>query len=189
MQKQDVHSDFTSNVEFKEDKFKELVVYIAERTADDSSFGDTKLNKALAFSDFLAFAYFGEPITGASYQKLQFGPAARKLLPLRRELIRENAVKVETRGGYVKSRITVAKRAPDTSLFSQDELDLVDEVLDALSSHSAESVSELSHRFFAGWNIVDPYEDIPYETVFISNRPAPPRAIERGRELAATHSW
>lgn len=186
VQKQQTHSDSTPNVEFNEDKFKELVVYIAERYPD---FGDTKLNKALAFSDFLAYAHFGESITGAAYQKLQFGPAARKLLPLRRELVRENAVKVETRGGYVRSRLTMARREPDVSLFSQEELDLVDEVLDVLADHSAESASEFSHRFFAGWQIVNYNEDIPYETVFISTRPAPPRAIERGLELVAQHGW
>ena len=58
-----------STQKFNEGKFKELVLYIASRCERDPTFGAVKLNKELFFSDFWAYAEFGEPITGAEYIK------------------------------------------------------------------------------------------------------------------------
>ena len=75
-------------VEFRydEDKFRELILYIAHKCSDNPGFGDTRLNKVLFFSDAFALQYLGEPVTGARYQKLKYGPAPRALLPVRREM-------------------------------------------------------------------------------------------------------
>src|SRR5437660_6974881 len=51
-------------------RYKELVLYICQKCATDQKFGATKLNKILYFSDFLAYAELGEPITGFEYQRL-----------------------------------------------------------------------------------------------------------------------
>jgi hypothetical protein len=63
------------------DKFRELVIYVADRLADDTSFGDTKLNKVLHFVDFFGNSHLGHAVTGATYQKAEHGPLARALLP------------------------------------------------------------------------------------------------------------
>ena len=57
-------------IPFNEQKFKELVIYIAGRCESDPYFGAVKLNKLLFFSDFFAYAKLGNPITGAEYMKL-----------------------------------------------------------------------------------------------------------------------
>ena len=62
---------------YDERKPGELIVLIASLSRDDPAFGDVKLNKLLFFSDFLAYTNLGQPITGAEYQKLDFGPARR----------------------------------------------------------------------------------------------------------------
>lgn len=177
-------------VEFNREKFRELIVYIAEKTADDPSFGDTHLNKALYWSDFFGYSHLGRPVTGARYQKLQYGPAARALWPVREELREEGALHIEEQpAGSMKRRITVADRAANVDLFLADELELVDDVIGQVKGHSAGTISELSHRQSHGWNIVDIGDDIPYETALISNDQPSEETLSRGRELAARLGW
>jgi hypothetical protein len=44
------------NRQFDEDRFRELVLYIAHKTKDDPTFGRTKLAKVLFSRDFVAYA-------------------------------------------------------------------------------------------------------------------------------------
>lgn len=50
-----------------DEKLKELILYITIRSEGDRHFDSDKLKKLLFFSDFLAYLYFGEPITGHEY--------------------------------------------------------------------------------------------------------------------------
>lgn len=171
-------------------KFKELVVYVASKSAGHERFGDTKLNKLLYFADTLAFQQLGQPLTGARYQRLPQGPAPRALLPLREELKTEGAVRVEQQGVVPRRRtVTIATREADTSVFTEYELSLVDQVIDALADLSAADVSELSREQAPGWRLVDDGDDIPYETALISQDPPSSEILTRGHELATQHSW
>jgi hypothetical protein len=49
--------------QYDADKFRELVLYIAHRCAENQKFGDTRLNKVLFFSDAFALQHLGQPIT------------------------------------------------------------------------------------------------------------------------------
>ncbi len=42
-----------------EKKFAELILYVSQKSTFDSTFGSTKLNKILYFSDFLAYGKLG----------------------------------------------------------------------------------------------------------------------------------
>lgn len=179
-----------SSPHFDEQKFEELLVYIADRCRGDASFGDTKLNKVLAFSDFIAYAKFGAPITGAEYRRYENGPLARKLLPVRDAMVSRGDLSVteEQRYRYVQ-RVTRATRPPQTALFDPRELALVDEVIGFVKNHTAESVSEISHRIMAGWAIVDEGETIPYPTIFVDTREPSPAVLAQVQNLAAEHGW
>jgi hypothetical protein len=76
---------------YDERKFRELLVYVASRLQGDRSGGATKLNKVIFFADFAHVRRTGAPITGAEYQKLEHGPAARRLRPVR-DLLIENGI-------------------------------------------------------------------------------------------------
>jgi hypothetical protein len=174
--------------EYDADKFRELVVYIAQRCAEDPSFGDTRLNKVLFFSDAFALQHLGQPITGARYQKLRYGPAPRALLPARRELEALGDVRVERVGDPART-VTVPLRDPDVSLFSENELELVDEVINLFEGHTATLVSHLSHLNSPGWNLVEVEEDIPLESQMLSSKAPPEEVLDRGRELAERFGW
>lgn len=175
---------------FERGKFRELLLYVAREAADDPTFGAVKLNKVLFRADFEAYAIRGKPITGARYQRLPAGPAPVASLPIEEELVRWGEAEFEVRDyhGLKQSRL-VPKRDPDLSLFTDDELELVDRAIKAFWGMDATTLSQLSHEESKGWQIVGDREDIPYGSVFLSAEPPPADAVERGRELAAQHGW
>jgi hypothetical protein len=166
-------------------RFKELVLYICEKGASDPKFGATKLNKTLYFADFLAFAELRQPITGMEYQKLPNGPAPRRFLPLRDEMVKAGDLAIQPVklvSGRVQER-PINLRSAKLEMFTSSQIALVDSIIEALKDATAEEVSELSHRM-VGWKVVEANETIPYETIFVSDEPLTEADVERGRELA-----
>lgn len=163
---------------FDQQKLKELVLYIAYRSQDDPAFGATKLNKLLYFSDFQAYGALERSITGATYQRLDQGPAPRELLPAIPALEREERAKVieATYLGFPQKRL-VPLVEPMLETFAPDEREIVDAVLERLRLLNASEVTQLSH-LDVGWRTAGDQEEIPYASALISNRLPSPR--ERG---------
>jgi hypothetical protein len=153
---------------YDEDKFKELILYIADRMGDAQGFGATMLNKVLYFADFFYYAEHGQAITGAEYQRLDYGPAPKRLLPARDALIAEGRAAIRTTaiGPYNQNRIEPLVD-PDIAAFSAEEIKMVDEVIALLRGSTAVGVSQASHRMM-GWKAAETGETIPYETVFLT---------------------
>jgi hypothetical protein len=167
------------------DKFKELVLYISQKCANDPKFGSTKLNEILYFSDFLHHAQYGEPITGVEYQKLPNGPAPRRFLPVRDRMIADRELgiqEVRLGNGYCQKR-TVNLREPNLGVFTPQEVALIDSVIEALANANAGTVSDLSHSM-EGWIVAREGETIPYSTVFLTAEGLDEIDIIRGQELA-----
>ena len=76
--------------EYDEAKFAELLLYVARRLDGDPAGGAVKLNKVLFYAEFAHVRAHGQPISGAEYEKLENGPAPRRLLPVRRDPQRRN---------------------------------------------------------------------------------------------------
>src|SRR6266536_4387740 len=70
-----------------ERKMKNLILYIATKCAGHKRFGTVKLNKNLFFSDMVAYAVLGSPITGVEYLALDAGPAPRRMPAIKEEMI------------------------------------------------------------------------------------------------------
>ena len=159
-------------------KFKQLILYLAAKSEGDQSFGATKLNKLLFYSDFLAYLTTGSPISGQTYQKLSYGPAPKSLVPVLREMQDEQLCIERERAHFGKTqRQVVPLVEPDLSCFTAKEVDIVHEVLSELRHSSASEVSELSHRFI-GWQAAAEGEEIPYETALLAGSPLPPTEAE-----------
>lgn len=154
---------------YNPDKFRELLLYLAERSESDPKFGETKLNKLLFYADFTAYRELGKPITGARYQKLEWGPAAVPLVPVERELQANGELVV--RRNLVGSKVQkkpIALRGADLSRFSGAEIALVEQLLDEFQHLGGRQVSDLSHATPA-WQVAAFKEDIPYETAFVES--------------------
>ncbi len=169
-------------------KLRELIVYVAAKTAN-KPFGDTKMNKTIYYADFEAYRRLGRSITGASYHKLDFGPAPKAFFPVREELRREGAVTVKERSfGNLRQRVTRAARDPDSHLFDGAELAIINEVIERLRPLSAKAVSDMSHEE-PGWKLVEMREDVPYWTALISDEPASENVLARARARATGLGW
>lgn len=177
---------------FNRAKFKELVMYIAERSQDDGTFGATKLNKLLFYSDFLAFRRLGKAITAADYVALKWGPAPSVGLPVQKELI-ESGDAVEERRELQRRLRPI--RPADTSQFTSAELMIVGEVIDSMAGHNAKKISDLSH-FNLGWKAAWAESEqakrevrIPYGTVHVMAFPIIADEAKRGLSLARQYDW
>jgi antitoxin SocA-like protein len=168
------------------DKLQELILYIAQRSVHDDSFGKTKLYKTLFYADFAAFAEWGASITGERYAKFPHGPVPPRAKEVIAALIADGAARVETRlhGGKPQERV-IAQRDPDLKLFGEEEIAIVDGTIDRFWGKRATDVSELSHEFI-GWKAARLGQVIPYETALVYSRPRTPAEEEFARQIAAT---
>jgi hypothetical protein len=175
--------NFKGDVEESERKFKELLIYISEQSEGDSSFGATKANKLLFYSDFLAYLYLGQSITGRLYERMNHGPVPVEIYSTRTEMEEEESLLVYDRDHYGNRQTRyAARRRADLSLFSADEISLVDRLIRENWGRSAREISDESHRF-AGWALAKDREVIPYEVAMVSFRELTPAEIEYGQSL------
>lgn len=170
-------------------RFRELILYISKECQNDHWFGAVKLNKILYYSDFRAFERFGVPLTGVRYFRLPKGPAPKMLVPVRDELVREQALRIERRqvGPDHHQERPIALREPVTELFTADELALVDEVIRDLWDQTAAEVSDASHDI--RWRALRNKDPMPYELVHLSGEPLSDVEQSRTRELARELGW
>jgi hypothetical protein len=169
-----------------ESKLKELMLYVAQKCSADPDFGAIVLNKVLFFSDFISYATTGRPVTGVEYQKLRFGPAPRRLPPLRRELVEAGhaVIAPADRMGFRQERL-VALREPNLDQFSGSDIAVVDAVIDQLRGNSAAAVSDISHGWSVAWDVAAEGETIPYTTAFAAPPRTPsPEEVQEAQELA-----
>lgn len=170
--------------EYDRDRFEQLALYIASRSANDLSFGKTKLAKILFYSDFAAYRQLGDSITGAEYTKRKHGPFPRVLKSALDRIVKRGAgVLRETEYfGHKQTRLVPIGHV-DISVFTPEEIRLVNKVIEKLRRHDATAVSDLSHQEPA-WRFVEPSETIPYELAWVGAGEVPPDVAEIGREVA-----
>lgn len=164
---------------FDEEKFVNAVLFFA-KNSDEESFGITKLNKMLYYSDFEHFKKFGRPIIGDRYVKMKRGPVpsisyniVNALLnggidgtPLPKRLAEKISVKKGKFGGKTIHRIE-ALDEPDMSVFSRSELDILREVVEVCKKRNltATFLSKLSHKDGSPWSKVGNNQEIDFELV------------------------
>jgi len=168
---------------FNNAKLGELILYVSQLCEKDRKFGATKLNKILFYCDFLSYLNYGKAITEDEYQAIEKGPAPKHLIPIREKLIEEEALAIKNANyyGFVQNR-TVALRDPDLSLFTPQEIDLVNRIVHELCDHDGRSVSKLSHMF-SGYMVASENEIIPYETALLDFDSPTEEMIKYGRSL------
>lgn len=172
----------------KQRRLRELILYIATKCVDDPNFGATKLNKILFYADFIAYMKWEKPVTGVRYMKGDFGPVPRALVPVRNEMVDLDEIEIQEVSRFnFKQKRPVAKREPDLSLFSAQEIALVDSIIDILRGFTGIQVSELTHN--RAWRIADKGQDIPYQAVFLSDDDVAESDVVRAAELSREHGW
>ncbi len=170
---------------YDETKFTELLLYVAERLADDRAGGATKLNKVIFFAEFAHVRRHGAAISGCEFQKLEHGPAPRQLVPVRRRLIAAGEVEVRTDDflGREQHRV-VPLRPADLSVFTAEERRTIDDVIEQLAGLTGHEVSAVSHDE-PGWRLTEFGETIPYSAALLGARQvSTPTSQRLSREAA-----
>lgn len=145
----------------------QLILYVCEKSREDATFGATKLNKTLYFSDFISYGLTRQALTGSAYMKIKHGPVPLHLVPVRDRLI--EAGKLELRVSSYPARPQhriIPLASMDEGVFTSVQLAVVDAIRDVLANETAAEVSERSHG--------QAYDDagefgnlIPYESIFL----------------------
>lgn len=152
------------DIQFDREKFKDVIHYIVDYVAahhGTEALGNTKLHKALYYSDMLRYLDTGSPLTGAEYQRQKFGPTARHLTWALNELESERRVLVTKRNyyGYRKSEYQSLQK-PSLARLSEDEITLIGDMIAFVCAKTAAEISDFSHD--EAWSSVRMGELIPY---------------------------
>ncbi|HEX8211328.1 MAG TPA: Panacea domain-containing protein [Longimicrobium sp.] len=171
-----------------DEKMAELILYVSDRSQLDPAYGATKLNKILFYADFLYYAKHGRSITGQEYMRLEKGPAPRRLVPVREEMVADGELVVRPQAyGPWQQKRPIPLRDPQLAEFSGDEIAMVDSVIAAFWGRSATEVSDISHRF-PGWDYANDRETIPYATALTSDREPDEDDYAFARELGREYT-
>lgn len=171
----------------RDKRFRELIVYVADKCGMDPSFGATKLNKILWYADFVSYKQRGKPITGERYQRLQNGPCPVRLKPVRESMVgKDVVVRIVPVGTYQQHRI-VALRSADLSVFDAEDIAFVDRIIEILRDLNATEISELSHGM--AWKTRFDGDPIPYQAAFLSDEAVTASDIARTEDLAGALGW
>jgi hypothetical protein len=149
------------------ERLKALIHYVCARSVEHPGvLGRIKLNKVPWYADTIAFALYGQSITGERYIKRQFGPVPAKFIPAQKKLEDEQKI--------VQSQSTIFNLTkhdftsispPDTSMFSKEDMDVINQAYDHVClQHTAMSVSQETHDHV--WELAEIGEEIPLQTVF-----------------------
>lgn len=145
----------------KHSKMEALVLYICGHV-DAPNIGATMLNKILWYVDTYAYRKLGKTVSGADkYVKRQYGPVPSNILKTLERLERKGDISIQDvrRFGH-DSKKFVSLKQPSANVFSADEKQIVDEVVEFIcNNHTATSISDLSHDVI--WEAAKLGEEIP----------------------------
>ena len=147
------------------EKFKQYLHYIIYKTSDISNVGKTVIYKILYFTDFNYYELYEKKLSGETYIKFPLGPAPNDFDLVINELKKEGLVTERLiHDVYYQKKFTSTVK-PDTSKFSESELEFIDENIGKYSGFNATQISEYSHRD-TPYIVAEDFEELDYELVF-----------------------
>lgn len=172
---------------FSERRFKDLFLHVVQQLENEPTFGETKLNKILFFSDFEAYRVLGKPLTGAEYQRNFHGPTARRYTIMRDDLLSHNYIVVNRRKivDHVQDGYKLGDILPNTEQFSEAEMQIVHKVIDEMRHYNNTQISDESHKRSVGWRVKAQGKTIPYSSALLSFEPLDDEAMRGLQHLVA----
>ncbi|MDP8249248.1 MAG: DUF4065 domain-containing protein [Candidatus Tritonobacter lacicola] len=156
----------SASPKFNKEKFKQVLLYVLEKCGAKPNVGETVLYKLLYFIDFNYYELFEEPLTGESYRRINYGPAPCHFPDIVDDMIRAGHLKKVTAdyfGHRQKKYLPLV--FPDLKQISAQEKQVIDTVLDSLSSKDAANITNYSHEDMP-WKMAQDKEVLDYEAVF-----------------------
>jgi hypothetical protein len=165
-------------------RLKELILLVAATSENDPRFDVLKLNKLLYYIDNRAYRELGHPLTEATYQRLDEGPAPGEMPRALAELQTEGAIDHETRAfhDHTQKRV-VCRREAAPKVFAPEEHQIVRDVLDELFPMTGKQVSEQSRQEW-GWRLTKEGDVIPFAASWLATGP-----LTQEQETAGSDLW
>ncbi|MDP3957738.1 MAG: DUF4065 domain-containing protein [bacterium] len=165
------HSDLQSDVRVsipqkKLEKFKQVFLYVLEKTAGKPNVGMTVLYKLLYFIDFDYYEKYEEQLMGLTYIKNHHGPTPREFVSVVDEMKKTGELE-EVKSAYFtyEQRKFLPHCHANLSELSAQETAMIDNVLARYAEKSATELSTLSHED-TPWIAAEDGKNIEYDHVF-----------------------
>ncbi len=160
-------SDIRVNVPQKKlEKFKQVLLYMLEKTAGKPNIGMTALYKLLYFIDFDYYEKYDEQFMGLTYFKNHFGPSPREFVKVVDEM-KKNGDLEEVKSAYFayEQRKFLPRKSADLASLSGRETEMIDSVLARYGDKSAAELTRLSHED-TPYVAAEDGKNLEYEHVF-----------------------
>ena len=157
--------------EFKKEIFKQVLLYILVKCGARPNVGKTVLYKLLYFCDFNYYELYEEPLTGAAYRKINYGPAPCEFEKIIEEMKKEGQIIEITTKYYNQPQLKYLPQVePDLNKLTARQKEVIDRVIESLASLDATKISNYSHEDIP-WKSTKEKEIIDYELVFYRTPP------------------
>lgn len=141
-------------------KFKALVHFIVHECRDHPSrLGAIRLNKALWYTDVIAYKLNGASVTGESYVKRRKGPVPAHILATLKELRDDQKIVIQEPEFQFDARKFISLTSPDVESLSDSERELAKSILDTVCGYTANAISDMTHDVI--WDAAAEGEEIP----------------------------
>lgn len=148
------------------EKFRQVLLYILEKCGAKPNVGETVIYKLLYFVDFNFYELYEEYLTGEVYRKISYGPAPCHFKEIVEKMIKKGELKkITTEYFGMTQKKYIPQVKPDFNKLDGRELEVIDEVIDRLSSMNALAIEDYSHNDIP-WQVTDDKEIIDHEIVF-----------------------
>jgi len=164
---QAIKSDMRINVPQKKlEKFKQVLLYVLEKTAGKPNIGMTALYKLLYFIDFDYYEKYDEQLMGLTYIKNHYGPTPREFVKVVEEMKEEGDLE-EVKSAYFtyEQKKFLPRKSSDLASLSGREISMIDNVLSRYGDMTAKQLTDLSHED-TPWIAAEGGKDMEYEHVF-----------------------
>lgn len=148
-------------------KYQQIILYFCHRLKGEVR-GKKKLAKLLYFADFDFFEKKQTSITGDIYKAKPMGPFPVSLDTITAEMKKKGLLdinRIEERADYFPTEIYSSSVNPDASVFTKDEIEMLDRIIMKYGHLNGKQLEDLTHQEapYIGTQLEC---EIPYELAF-----------------------
>ncbi|GAA1579413.1 Panacea domain-containing protein [Leucobacter aridicollis] len=154
----------------KLEKYENVILYLCSKLPEKAIQGKVKLAKLLYYVDFDRFEFNEsmESVTGDGYRRLPMGPVPKSMTGVINSMSGKGLLEVTEEAQFAGRRNTTVFRAqasPDLSVFSPEDMAIIDRVVRKYLPLTGKQLQDLSHEE-APWLAVEHKDTIPLELAF-----------------------
>lgn len=128
-----------------EAKYRNLILYLAERVGAWPNVGETVFYKLIYFIETLARKELGYGIAGEQFYKRQYGPVPVSFLAITKRMIASNELDSVMGRYYTYMQRKYLPRVKSNGLTDKEKI-VIDRVISLLGGKTATELSDLSHQ-------------------------------------------